>query len=136
MRRTKKSALRIAAWLRYRPGPQAWRCEDCLRSPQLWARRGYCETLDKPVESEIAIGGDAHLGSFNRCPQGIARQNAAWIADVFEAYSLLKRFGLRPEEVETQYLLEVDTQIQAIEAAERRYRDKIAALERAKKNRR
>lgn len=44
---------------------------------------------------------------------------------------MIKRFALRPEGIEPQFLLEVDDQILQIDAAERRYREKVAALERA-----
>lgn len=54
-----------------------------------------------------------------------------FLSDLFEGYSLAKRFALRPEGIEPQFLLEVDDQILQIEAAERRYREKVAALERA-----
>jgi hypothetical protein len=96
----------------------------------LWARRGYCEELAEPVESEIAIGGDAHLGVFSRCPAALARAHASFVSDAFEAYAEAKRFGFRPE-IEPQYLIEIDNQILAIEEAERRYRDKVAAAQRA-----
>lgn len=116
--------------MRYRPGPQCWRCEDCQASPELWRARGRCEdAFGEEIDAEMIIGGDAHLGVFASCPVALTIKHRDFIEQAFSDYALAKRFSFRPS-IDARFLLVIDDEIAKIDAAEMRHRQKIEEIRR------
>lgn len=70
------------------------------------------------------------MGSFNRCPIALIRENSDWLPAFFRAYAYLRRFNLLVGDVEPDLLLAFDDEIRKIEAAEREDRKKQEELRR------
>lgn len=123
----------------YHPTRVTWSCDDCARYPDLWRARGRCDGQPTSeigcdggrITAEASVGLDAaHLGEYERCPVAMILEHRPMVDRVMQAYSFLRRFGVRSDDdIPDGLLLAVDEEIRKIEAIERDDARKRAEIE-------